>query len=52
MKEIVNSLKAIMADRHERAEFIGGAVAVAVILAVCYLLMVMFHSDGLLSVLP
>ena len=47
MKEIVKSLKAIMADRHERVEFVGSVVFFLLMIAVCYLCMVMFHNDGL-----
>ena len=36
-----------MADRHERKEFIGSFACVIVMMAVMFLLMVMFQSDGL-----
>ena len=47
MKQVIRDFKAIMADRHERREFIGSFACAIVMIAVMYLLMVMFQSDGL-----
>ena len=49
MKDIVNSFKAIMANKLERVEFIGGFACVLIMLAAMYLCMVIFQSGGLLK---
>ena len=49
MKQIIKDFKAILADKQERKEFIGGFTCVIAMMAVMYLLMVVFHIDGLLK---
>ena len=47
MKQVIRDFKAIMADWHERKEFIGGFACVILMMAVIFILVVMFQSDGL-----
>lgn len=47
MRQTIQDLISTMADRHERKEFIGSFACVIVMMAVMFLLMVMFQSDGL-----
>lgn len=43
MKEIIQDFKAIMADKHERQEFIGSFACVVVMMVLMYFVIVIFH---------
>ena len=43
MRQTIRDFKAIMADKRERTEFIGGIACVIATLAVLYVAIVIFH---------
>ena len=43
MEQVIRDFKAIMADKHERKEFIGGFACVIAVMVILYMMIVIFH---------